>query len=119
MRPDPNYPRWMFHRSKPMVMVQNPEEEAALGPGWSRTPLPPEPAHDYGDWLEIRASALPKEEPEPEPPEELPEEDDDEEEEDEESMARQEPAKVAAAPAPAPKKRAPVKPPVKPKPRKK
>ncbi len=63
MRPDPNYPRWMFHRTKPMVCVNNQEEEAALGPQWSRTPLPP------------AATALPKEEkPEPEPEEE-PEED--------------------------------------------
>jgi len=111
MRPDPNYPRWMFHRSKPMTMVQNPEEEAALGPGWSRTPLPPV------------AAALPEEEkPKPQPQEELPDEDEehDEEEDEEDSIARQEPAKVAAAPAPVPlKKRAPVRPPTKPKSRKK
>ncbi len=76
MRPDPNYPRWMFHRTKAMVCVNNPEEEAALGPQWSRTPLPP------------AASALPKEEkpakiPEPEEPiedEPEPEEEEPEEE---------------------------------------
>lgn len=46
-----------------MVMVQNPEEEAALGREWSRTPLPP------------AATALPDEEkPEPEPEEEPEEE---------------------------------------------
>jgi len=46
-----------------MTMVQNPEEEAALGPAWSRTPLPPQ------------AAALPDEEkPQPEPEEEEPEE---------------------------------------------
>lgn len=36
MRPDPNYPRWMFHRSLDPVMIHSPEEEAALGPEWSR-----------------------------------------------------------------------------------
>lgn len=31
-----DYPRWMFHREHEMKLVQNEEEEAALGPGWSR-----------------------------------------------------------------------------------
>ena len=53
MKPDPNYPRWMFHRSKPMVMVQSADEEAALGREWSRTMY----------------SALPKEEKPPKMPE--------------------------------------------------
>jgi hypothetical protein len=44
---DPNYPRWMFHRSLPAVIIRSEAEEAALGPEWSRTyrpPAPPEPA---------------------------------------------------------------------------
>jgi hypothetical protein len=62
MRPDPNYPRWMFHRAKPMALVQNPEEEAALGPEWSRVPIP-------------AGAALPAgEKPLPQPEEEEPEE---------------------------------------------
>ncbi len=74
MRPDPNYPRWMFHRSKPMVCVNSQEEEAALGREWSRTPLP------------SAATALPKEDkPEPEEPVE------DEPEEPEEEKPEEEP----------------------------
>jgi len=53
VKPDPNYPRWMFHRTRPMVMVQNADEEAALGREWSRTMF----------------NALPKEEKPPEMPE--------------------------------------------------
>ncbi len=81
MRSDPNYPRWMFHRTKPMVCVNNHEEESALGREWSRTPLPstatalpkedkpaqtPEPEEPVEDEPE------PEEEPEKEKPEEEP-----------------------------------------------
>ena len=31
-----DYPRMLFHRSKPPVVVQSKEEEAALGTEWSR-----------------------------------------------------------------------------------
>jgi hypothetical protein len=40
---DPNYPRWMFHRSLPMVIIYSEAEEAALGPEWSRTYRPGAP----------------------------------------------------------------------------
>jgi hypothetical protein len=62
MRPDPNYPRWMFHRRKPMVMVHNEEEELALGRDWSRVPIP------------AGAALPPEEKPLPQPEEEEPEE---------------------------------------------
>src|SRR5215472_3035206 len=35
------YPRCMFHRSLPVAVVNSPQEERALGPEWSRRPLPP------------------------------------------------------------------------------
>lgn len=36
-----DYPRWMFHRDKPAVIVGSEAEEASLGPGWSRIiPVP-------------------------------------------------------------------------------
>ena len=38
-----DYPRWIFHRDHPMVLVNNEEEEAALGAGWTRSYPPPEP----------------------------------------------------------------------------
>jgi len=90
MKVDPNYPRWMFHRYKQMVCVNNQDEEVALGPEWSRTQFPP------------ASAALPKEEkpkkmPEPEEPE--PEDEPEPEEE---------------KPAPAPKPEPPIlKPPYK------
>jgi len=33
------YPRWKYHLTKDAVVVNNPNEEAALGPGWSCRPL--------------------------------------------------------------------------------
>ena len=36
---NPNYPRMMFHRSKDPVTIHSEEDEAALGPEWSRTIL--------------------------------------------------------------------------------
>ena len=48
-QPDPDYPRWMFHRTRPMVMVQNADEEKALGPEWSRTLPAPEPPAEPED----------------------------------------------------------------------
>jgi hypothetical protein len=40
MTPSADYPRMMFHRTLPWVIVQSREEEDALGPGWARTVLP-------------------------------------------------------------------------------
>lgn len=45
-----DYPRWMFHRREPAVIVRNEEEEAALGTEWSRKwdpDLYQPPAPDY------------------------------------------------------------------------
>jgi len=69
-RPNPaDYPRMLFHRSKPPVTVYSEEEEAALGAGWSRTIPQPEPEPAASKW-----HPEPEEEPEPELPEEKPEE---------------------------------------------
>jgi hypothetical protein len=38
-----DYPRWMFHRREPAVIVRNEEQEAALGAEWSRKILPRDP----------------------------------------------------------------------------
>jgi hypothetical protein len=32
------YPRWMFHPRKEAVIVNDPDEEKALGKGWYRSP---------------------------------------------------------------------------------
>ena len=32
------YPRWMYHRTKPAVIVKSQQEEAELGEGWADTP---------------------------------------------------------------------------------
>jgi hypothetical protein len=32
------YPKWKYHRNKAGAVVDNPEEEAALGPGWADAP---------------------------------------------------------------------------------
>ena len=32
-----DYPRWMFHAKYEPLIVDNEEQEAALGPGWTRT----------------------------------------------------------------------------------
>ena len=32
------YPRWMYHRTKPAVIVKSQQEEAALGEGWADSP---------------------------------------------------------------------------------
>jgi hypothetical protein len=40
------YPKWMYHRTLPPVLVQDPDEQAALGDEWAVTPaafLEPEP----------------------------------------------------------------------------
>ena len=92
MKPDPNYPRWMFHRTRPMVMVQNEKEEKALGPEWSRIP--------------VTAAALPPEEKPQPPPEPEPGEDEPETEEEEEEPFRE--------PTYAPLRKPPVIPPLKP-----
>ena len=76
MKPDPNYPRMMFHPRKDPVTVYSEEQEAALGGEWSRKVF----------------SALPREEkpekipqPEPEPAEQ-------EEPESDEEPATEDPA---------------------------
>lgn len=67
MKPDPNYPRMMFHRSKDPVTVYSEEAEAALGREWSRKVLAALPKED-------KPPRLPDPEPEPEPEEEPEEE---------------------------------------------
>lgn len=32
------YPKWMYHREAPAVIVQDPDELAALGPEWAESP---------------------------------------------------------------------------------
>jgi hypothetical protein len=32
------YPKWLYHETQPPVLVQDPEEHAALGEGWEETP---------------------------------------------------------------------------------
>lgn len=32
------YPRWRYHASKPAQLVQNPQEDKALGEGWADSP---------------------------------------------------------------------------------
>jgi hypothetical protein len=81
MKPDPNYPRMLFHRSLPPVTVQSQNEEQALGPEWSRTipgtiPVPKSAPPVYPPELE-----KPEEEEPPEPEEDEPEEKEPEEEE--------------------------------------
>jgi hypothetical protein len=36
------WPRYVFHRTEPPRAVATPQEEAALGEGWQRTPFAPE-----------------------------------------------------------------------------
>lgn len=33
-----NYPKYLYHRDEDPVVVNNPEEHAALGSGWEETP---------------------------------------------------------------------------------
>jgi len=33
-----SYPSWRYHRTERAVIVNDPAEEAALGPGWADTP---------------------------------------------------------------------------------
>jgi hypothetical protein len=40
MNPSEDYPRMMFHRTLPWVIVQSREEEDALGSDWARTVWP-------------------------------------------------------------------------------
>jgi hypothetical protein len=47
------FPKWLYHRSRPAVIVNDPEEEDMLGPGWADTPAAfegpaPEPTPAYG-----------------------------------------------------------------------
>lgn len=78
-----DYPRWMFHREHEMRLVQNEEEEAALGPGWSRTIQAAGPA------TEKEARRVPEQhEPEPEGDPDF----DEEEKPDEQPQERTKPA---------------------------
>jgi len=43
---NPDYPRMMFHRTDEPVTVFSEEEEAALGPEWSRRIWPAAPPED-------------------------------------------------------------------------
>jgi hypothetical protein len=43
-----DYPRMMFHPTRPWVIVLNETEEAALGPEWSRRTFPDPPPPDEG-----------------------------------------------------------------------
>jgi hypothetical protein len=63
MKPDPNYPRMLFHRSLPPVTVQSPSEEQALGPEWSRTI----PVEEPGESDEQEDPAEEERKPVPEP----------------------------------------------------
>ena len=70
MKPDPNYPRMMFHRSKDPVTVHSEEEEASLGAQWSRTIIAALPQEEKP----VKVSEPePDDEPEEEPEEESPE----------------------------------------------
>ncbi|HKE24981.1 MAG TPA: hypothetical protein VKB88_21615 [Bryobacteraceae bacterium] len=43
---NPDYPRMMFHRTLEPVTVYSEDEEAALGPEWSRIIQPPAPPEE-------------------------------------------------------------------------
>lgn len=32
------YPKWLYHRTLPAVIVNNPDEHKALGDGWAESP---------------------------------------------------------------------------------
>jgi len=34
------YPKWKYHRTKPAVLVEDPQEEAELGAEWADKPFP-------------------------------------------------------------------------------
>ena len=64
MIPDPNFPRWMYHRTQPAIMVLSQQELDRLGSDWAMRPWTasdePLPSPDVPE----------PEEPEPEEPEE-------------------------------------------------
>lgn len=33
-----HYPKWMYHRTEAARLVQDPDEESALGSDWAETP---------------------------------------------------------------------------------
>lgn len=51
MKPDPNYPRWMYHASRDPVIIHSEAEEAALGREWSRLPVSALPEKEKPLWL--------------------------------------------------------------------
>lgn len=63
MKPDPNYPRMMFHPRRDPVTVYSEEQETALGREWSRTITVSLPREE-------KPVKLPEPEPEDEPEEE-------------------------------------------------
>lgn len=75
MKPDPNYPRWMYHRSRDPVLIHSEAEEAALGPEWSRkvfASLPREEKPEKIPGPEPEEEPEEEHEPEPEEPVEQP-----------------------------------------------
>lgn len=34
-----NYPKWLYHRTEQAVIVNNPDEQEALGKGWAEAPF--------------------------------------------------------------------------------
>jgi hypothetical protein len=32
------YPKWLYHRTNPPVIVNNPDDHKALGDGWAESP---------------------------------------------------------------------------------
>lgn len=43
------YPRWKYHQTEPAVIVQDADEDKALGKAWHNDPAlaNPSPAHEY------------------------------------------------------------------------
>lgn len=33
------YPKWLYHRTEPAVIVNDPDEQSALGDGWGEAPF--------------------------------------------------------------------------------
>ena len=52
-----DYPRMMFHRTKPPVTIHSREEEDALGASWRRTVWPPAGAQAAGPAPELSAAS--------------------------------------------------------------
>jgi hypothetical protein len=46
------FPKWKYHRKCPGKIVQNAEEEKALGRGWVDRPIPPKPPSHFSHFLQ-------------------------------------------------------------------